>query len=241
MSMDKVMKVFSSDGRIYQVEYAYKAVAMHGQTSIAIRGTDSVVVCTQKKVPDKLIVPDSVTNIFNVADDIGAVCVGNMQDAKSLIIWLRSQASEFKFKYTYPCPVKVLAQKLANFQQKNSQNVGIRPFCCVITLVGCDEEFGPQCYKVDPSGQSVGYKAIATGTKEQAAVTQLEKQYKKNEGQWNSKETVETAIKVLQAVISSDFKADEIEVGFASVDKPRFRKLSVQEIDTVLNEMNDAL
>lgn len=46
---------------------------------------------------------------------------------------------------------------------------------------------------------------------------------------------------MLQAVISSDFKADEIEVGFASVDKPRFRKLSFQEIDTVLNEMADAL
>ena len=30
MSMDKVMKVFSSDGRIYQVEYAYKAVNMYG-------------------------------------------------------------------------------------------------------------------------------------------------------------------------------------------------------------------
>ena len=112
MSMDKVMKVFSADGRIYQVEYAFKAVQMHGQTSISIRGKDSVVVCTQKKVPDKLIVPDSVTNIFNVADDIGAVIVGNMQDAKFLVTWLRSQASEFKFKYTYPCPVHVLAQTL---------------------------------------------------------------------------------------------------------------------------------
>ena len=192
-------------------------------------------------MPDKLIVPDSVTNIFNVADDIGAVIVGNMQDARLLVTWLRSTASEFKFKYTYPCPVHVLAQKLGAQLQKYSQYVGIRPFCCMVTLVGCDEEFGPQCYKIDPSGSAVGYKATATGSKEQAAVTQLEKQYKKNEGDWNSKETVETAIKVLQAVISSDFKAEEIEVGFASVDKPRFRKLSVQEIDQVLNDMNDAL
>ena len=46
MSMDKVMKVFSADGRIYQVEYAFKAVQMYGQTSISIRGKDSVVVCT---------------------------------------------------------------------------------------------------------------------------------------------------------------------------------------------------
>lgn len=82
---------------------------------------------------------------------------------------------------------------------------------------------------------------MATGSKEQAALTQLEKQYKKNDGQWNQEETVQTAIRVLQAVISSDFKADEIEVGFASVDKPRFRKLTEQEVDKVLNEMADAL
>ena len=71
-------------------------------------------------MPDKLIVADSVTNIFNVADDIGAVVVGNMQDAKYIVTWLRSQASEFKFKYTYPCPVRVLAQRLGNQLQKFS-------------------------------------------------------------------------------------------------------------------------
>ena len=141
--MDKVMKVFSADGRIYQVEYAFKAVNSFGQTSIAVRGTDSVVVCTQKKVPDKLIVADSVTNIFNIADDIGAIIVGNMQDARYIVTWLKSQASEFKFKYTYACPVRVLAQRLGNQLQRFSQYVGIRPFCCMVTLVGCDEEFGP--------------------------------------------------------------------------------------------------
>ena len=126
-------------------------------------------------MPDKLIVADSVTNIFNVADDIGAVIVGNMQDARYIVTWLRSQASEFKFKYTYPCPVRVLAQRLGNQLQKFSQYVGIRPFCCMVTLVGCDEEMGPQVYKIDPSGLSVGFKATAAGAKEQAAVTQLEK------------------------------------------------------------------
>ena len=55
----------------------------------------------------------------------------------------------------------------------------------MVTLVGCDEELGPQVFRIDPSGQSVGYKAIATGSKEQAAVTQLEKQYKKNNGEWD--------------------------------------------------------
>jgi len=78
MSFEKLMKVFSPDGRIYQMEYAFKAIQTFGQTSIALRGNDSVVVCTQKKVPDRLIVADSITNIFNINDNIGAVIVGNM-------------------------------------------------------------------------------------------------------------------------------------------------------------------
>jgi len=46
MSFDKLMKVFAPDGRIYQMEYAFKAIQSFGQTSVAVRGTDSVVVCT---------------------------------------------------------------------------------------------------------------------------------------------------------------------------------------------------
>ena len=70
-------------------------------------------------------------------------------------------------------------------------------------------------------------------------MTQLEKHYKKNDGKWSSKETVEVAIQVLQTVISSDFKANEIEIGIATADNPRFRKLTEQEIDVFLNELAD--
>jgi len=111
----------------------------------------------------------------------------------------------------------------------------------MITLVGCDEEFGPQVFKIDPSGSAIGFKALATGAKEQEAMTQLERAYKKCEGVWNHKQAVESAIKTLSTVISSDFRANEIEVGVATVAQPLFRKLSEQEIEAVLNDMADAM
>ena len=37
-------------------------------TSIGVRGEDSVVVITQKKVPDKLIVPETVTHMFQLTE-----------------------------------------------------------------------------------------------------------------------------------------------------------------------------
>ena len=118
--MEKVMKMFAADGRVYQIEYAFKAAASFGQTSIAIRGADSVVVCTEKKVPDTMIVPDSVRHVFNVADDIGVVIVGNPQDARFVVMWLRMVASEFKYKWAYEIPVHVLASQLASYMQKYS-------------------------------------------------------------------------------------------------------------------------
>ena len=234
-----MMKIFSPDGRIYQMEFAFKAIQSFGQTSIAIRGKDSVVVCCKKNIPDKLIVPESVTNIFAITEDIGAIMVGNMNDARYVVQYLRNIAAQFKMRFQYEIPVPVLATRTSQYLQKYSQYAGMRPFCVNTTIVGCDEEFGPQCFRIDPSGQSIGFKAVSTGSKEQEAMSQLEKQFKKNPGNWDSKETIEVAITVLQAVTSSDFKSNEIEIGFSTVDKPKFRKLKETEIENLLNDLAD--
>lgn len=242
MSYGKTLKLFSADGRIYQVEYAFKAVNTFGMTSIAIKGKDSVVVCTQKKVPDKLIVPSSITSIFNITECIGAIVVGNLNDARTMVTQMRHQAADFTNKFGYEIPVSVLAARLGGFQQRNSQSVTCRPFCVSFTLVGCDEEQGPSVYKVDPAGGVVGFKATATGSKEQEANTQLEKHLRKTEeANWSSKETVQLAIQTLQTVISSDFKANEIEIGMSTVENPSFKKLTEAEIDAHLTELADKL
>jgi len=40
-------------------------------------------------------------------------------------------------------------------------------------------------------------------------------------------------------VISSDFKASEIEIGIATKANPKFRKMTDQEVEVFLNELAD--
>ena len=49
-----------------------------GLTAIGVRGKDSVCFVTQKKVPDKLIEPESVTSCFKLTKYIGVLCTGRV-------------------------------------------------------------------------------------------------------------------------------------------------------------------
>ena len=50
-----------------------------------------------------------MSNIYNISDGIGAVIVGNPNDARVMVTQIRATASEFKMKFSYECPIAVLA------------------------------------------------------------------------------------------------------------------------------------
>lgn len=55
-------------------------------------------------------------------------------------------------------PVDVLARVLADQAQVHTQHAYMRPLGVIATIIGVDEERGPQLFKVDPAGYFVGYK-----------------------------------------------------------------------------------
>ncbi|CAK9232423.1 unnamed protein product [Sphagnum troendelagicum] len=235
---DRHITIFSPEGRLYQVEYAFKAVKAAGITSIGVRGKDSVCFVTQKKVPDKLLDQSSVSHLFAITKYIGLLATGMTADAKSLVSHARSEAAEFKFKLGYEIPVDYLAKRLADRSQVYTQHAYMRPLGVAAMLIGIDDELGPQLYKCDPAGHFVGYKATSSGSKEQEAVNFLEKKIK-NDPQLSQDETVQTAISALQSILLEDFKPTEIEVGMVSVGNPHFRVLTTEEIDEHLTAISE--
>ncbi|KAI3927517.1 hypothetical protein MKW92_045549 [Papaver armeniacum] len=231
---DRHITIFSPEGRLYQVEYAFKAVKAAGITSIGVRGKDSVCVVTQKKVPDKLLDQSSVTHLFPITKYLGLLATG---------MTARNQAAEFRFKWGYEMPVDVLAKWLADKSQVYTHHAYMRPLGVAAMVLGIDEENGPQLYKCDPAGH---FLATSAGLKEQEAINFLEKKMK-NDPQFTYEETVQTAISALQSVLQEDFKATEIEV-FVTVqilsllvrkETYRIRVLTTEEIDEHLTAISE--
>ncbi|MGV8141178.1 MAG: archaeal proteasome endopeptidase complex subunit alpha, partial [Candidatus Woesearchaeota archaeon] len=80
MGYDRAITMFSPDGRLLQVEYAKKTVRQ-GSTAIGIVCKDGVILVTDKRIVDKLIVAESLEKIWQADDHIAITAAGILSDA----------------------------------------------------------------------------------------------------------------------------------------------------------------
>ncbi|KAL7753992.1 putative proteasome subunit alpha type-7 [Sorochytrium milnesiophthora] len=170
---DLSSSTYSPDGRIFQVEYANKAVDNAG-TAIGLKCKDGVVLAIEKLVQSKLLVKGSNRKIQTVDMHIGIASSGLHADGRHLVGRAREEAVNWRNTYKQPVSGRALVDRLSMYVQAYTLYSSVRPFGSS-TIIGAVDKDGPCLYMIEPSGVYYGYHAVAVGKGKQVAKTELEK------------------------------------------------------------------
>jgi len=171
---DLSVSTYSPDGRVFQVEYANKAVENAG-TAIALRVQDGVVFAVEKLIQSKLLIPGSNRRIASVDDHAGMVTAGLLADGRHLANRARDEADGYGDNYHTQIPLKILADRIGLYCQAFTLYTSVRPFGVSAIIGGVDKIHGPALYCIEPSGLYWGYRGCAIGKGRQLANTEIEK------------------------------------------------------------------
>ncbi|RCN50338.1 peptidase, T1 family [Ancylostoma caninum] len=231
---DRHITIFSPEGRVYQVEYAFKAINSTNLTAVAVKGIDTAVIAVQKRVPDSLIVADSVTSIYQLSPTVGCCAIGMIPDCKFQVRRAQMEAAQWKYQNGYDMPCELLAKRMADKNQYYTQNAEMRSLGCggllqvppnsffflcgqnsgtlaAMIMISFDDEDGAVVFKVDPAGYYRGMKAVSVGVKQVTASSFLEKKIKKK-SELNHDETIQLAIEALQSSLGIETRSKDLEV-----------------------------
>lgn len=170
---DLAAATFSPDGRIFQVEYAQKAVD-NGVTMIALKGKDGVVTAADRVIISKLYVENANARMANANEYIGCAMAGVYPDCRALLDYAVGEALDYLREFRAPIPIKKLAYQLAEYIHVYTLGIS-RPFGSSIFLTAWDQQNGAKLYLLEPSGLCYEYKSWAIGKHRQAAKTEIEK------------------------------------------------------------------
>eukprot|EP01002_Notosolenus_urceolatus_P006237 NODE_2661_length_1067_cov_29.344794_g2218_i0.p1 GENE.NODE_2661_length_1067_cov_29.344794_g2218_i0~~NODE_2661_length_1067_cov_29.344794_g2218_i0.p1 ORF type:complete len:238 (+),score=50.63 NODE_2661_length_1067_cov_29.344794_g2218_i0:286-999(+) len=225
------LTTFSPSGKLGQIEHAMHAVN-NGATSLAIKATNGLVLCTDKKTQSILMDPGSFHRVHVVDDHCGLTYSGMGPDSRVLLGLARKAASRYKLTYDQPIPIRILARELANSAQEYTQMGGVRPFGASVLLGGKDQ-YGYHLYQVDPSGIYYAWKAAAMGRNYINARTFLEKRYTAD---MDCEDAIHTALLTLKEGFDGKMTSQNVELGVCGADG-RFRVLTPSEVKDYLEEV----
>ena len=150
--------LFSPEGRIYQVEYARKAVEQGG-AAVGALGKDSVILGAVRSASlrDSLdsIDPESKwrERVFRVDEHVICVACGVVPDAKQLLRAMQRLASDHRRTWGARASPGVLAARLSDFVQSATLRTGNRPFGAAFLIAGYDDDAGAfRLFVTDPAG-----------------------------------------------------------------------------------------
>ncbi|KAJ1460459.1 nucleophile aminohydrolase [Pelagophyceae sp. CCMP2097] len=226
------LTTFSRSGKLLQIEYALTAVG-EGKTSLGIKARNGVVLCTDKKLPSKLVDSADVRKLEKITPSCGFVYSGIGPDYRVLVKRARKEAQGYFLTYNELKPIRAVVQDTAAVMQEYTQSGGVRPFGVSCLVAGYDDE-GPQLFQVDPSGAFYGWKASAIGKNHKNARSFLEKRYS---DEMELDDAIHTALLTMREGFEGEMNEHNIELAVVGEDRV-FRNLTPAEIKDYLDEAN---
>ncbi|MEM0492588.1 MAG: archaeal proteasome endopeptidase complex subunit alpha [Candidatus Thermoplasmatota archaeon] len=226
---DIASTIFSPDGRLFQVEYAHEAI-VKGAPSIGLKYADGVILMVYKERFTSLTPPDSIEKIFQVDDHIGCAASGLIPDARHLVEFAREEAQINQFVYDERIPVKILVEQVCDYTHLFTQFDGVRPFGVALIFAGVDH-LGNHLYVTDPSGASIGYKAVCEGEGSQKAMSFFKSHYKTG---LPYEQALDLGLQALQKTMRKKLTVDTVDIAIIN-ERECFRRLTHDEISGLIS------
>ena len=88
----------SQDGRLFQVEYAEKAVE-NSSTILGVQCKDGIILGTEKVIVNKMMMPGSDKRLYSIALNCGGIINGLTPDGRSIIQKAREECCQYKDQF----------------------------------------------------------------------------------------------------------------------------------------------
>lgn len=206
---DRAITVFSPDGKLFQIDYAFEAVK-RAHPVVAVRGSDVVIIGVERKAIAKLQEPRTIRKIVKLDAHATLAFAGLNADARVLIEKARIECQSYRLTCEDAPSLEYIARFIARTQQRYTQRGGVRPFGVSSILAGFNTDGSPQIYQIDPSGTYFAWKANAIGGRNFKPMREyLEREWTEGLSETAS---LKLTVKALLEVVDSGSKNMEVVV-----------------------------
>lgn len=149
------LTTFDPSGRLQQLEFALRSVD---------RTPGAVAIVTDEGVLLAKFSTGSLPklHVCRVTESVAMTYAGSEADFRYLANKCIAMAVEHIREYGVEASLASLADDLSGLVQEHTQVAGLRPFGCSVLLAGRDD-YGVECFKIDPSGFVSPWRATAIG------------------------------------------------------------------------------
>ena len=212
---DTSCTTLSQEGRIYQIEYANKAVE-NSSTVLGIIFNDGVVLISEKIKQSRAIVSGSNPSIYSVAPHIGMAICGLLPDGRNIVSRAKLEASNYLKTYGIQISGQILAERLSIYVHSHTCHWGARPFGCCVFISSYDTDKKYHLYMLENTGNFFEYYACANGKGRQIVKATIEKdnfEIRKNVIQDGLKKVLKIIIKSYEGEKDTEYDVGIISTG----------------------------